>query len=97
MKETLIGLISIVGSLAVLLAALGVLRLPDFFSRTHAATKASAFGLGCFLLAACISFPQVNVILKSVFALIALFLTLPVATQALTDAVRTGKDDEHGN
>ena len=97
MKETLIGLISIAGSLAVLLAALGVVRLPEFFSRTHAATKASAFGLGCFLLAACIAFPHANVILKSVFALIALFLTLPVATQALTDAVRAGKNDEHGD
>lgn len=94
MKDTLIGLISILGSLAVLLAALGVVRLPDFFSRTHAATKASAFGLGCFLLAACIAFPQANVILKSAFALIALFLTLPVATQALADAVRE-RNDRH--
>ncbi|HSP44296.1 MAG TPA: monovalent cation/H(+) antiporter subunit G [Luteolibacter sp.] len=97
MNETLIGLICILGSLAVLLAALGVVRLPDFFSRTHAATKASAFGLGCFLLAACIAFPQANVILKSIFALIALFLTLPVATQALADAVHTGKDNDYGD
>lgn len=98
MKETLVEIICILGSLAVFLAAFGVLRLPDFFTRTHAATKASAFGLACLLLAACIVFPQANFILKSVFALIALFLTLPVASQALADAVRPKDGDlDHGS
>jgi multicomponent Na+:H+ antiporter subunit G len=97
MKETLVDIICVLGSLAVFLAAFGVLRLPDFFTRTHAATKASAFGIGCFLLAGCIVFPQPNVILKSVFALIALFLTLPVASQALADAVRPRSDAADGD
>jgi len=92
MKETLVEIICILGSAAVFLAALGVLRLPDFFTRIHAATKASAFGVACFLLAACIVFPQVNFILKSIIALIALFLTLPVASQALAEAVRNKGD-----
>jgi monovalent cation/proton antiporter MnhG/PhaG subunit len=91
MKETLIHIICILGSAAVSLAALGLLRLPDFFTRAHAATKASAFGLTCFVLAACIAFPHANVIVKSIFALLALFLTLPVASQALADAVRDRK------
>jgi len=88
MKENIVGIICVLGSMAVFLAALGMARLPDFFARTHAATKASAFGLACFLLAACIVFPQLNFILKAIFSLMALFLTLPVATQALADAVR---------
>jgi multicomponent Na+:H+ antiporter subunit G len=96
MKENLIVQgICVLGSVAVFLAALGLLRLPDFFARTHAATKASAFGLACFLLAACIVFPQANFIIKAVFALVALFLTLPVATQALADAVRNRDGDKH--
>jgi monovalent cation/proton antiporter MnhG/PhaG subunit len=93
MKETLIQICCLAGSLAVLLAALGVVRFPDFFTRTHAATKASAFGLGAFLIAVCVAYPQANVILKSVFALAALFLTLPVASQALADAVRRRDED----
>lgn len=83
------------GSLAVFLAAVGLVRFPDFFTRTHAATKASAFGLAVFLIAACLMFPSLNVILKSVFALLALFITLPVASQALADAVRR-RDDADG-
>ena len=92
MKEILIQIFCLLGSAAVFLAALGMLRFPDFFTRTHAATKASAFGLASFLLAACIAFPQMHVIVKSVFALIALFFTLPVASQALADAVRNKND-----
>jgi multicomponent Na+:H+ antiporter subunit G len=96
MSETVISIFALIGSLAVLLAAVGLVRLPDFFSRTHAATKASAFGLAALLVAACIAFPTLNIIAKSIFALIALFLTLPVASQALADAARDelemGKD-----
>jgi multicomponent Na+:H+ antiporter subunit G len=95
MIPLLIQLCSLLGCLAVFLAALGLLRFPDFFTRTHAATKASAFGLACLLLAACLAFPQANVLLKSLFALIALFLTLPVASQALADAVRNRTDKPH--
>jgi len=88
MNEILIAIFALIGCLAVLLAALGLVRFPDFFTRTHAATKASAFGLAAILVAVCIAFPAWNVIAKSTFALLALFLTLPVASQALADAAR---------
>ena len=92
MKDIVIQTFCLLGSVAVFLAALGLVRFPDFFTRTHAATKASAFGLACFLIAACIVFPLTIVVTKSIFALAALFITLPVASQALADAVRK-KDD----
>jgi monovalent cation/proton antiporter MnhG/PhaG subunit len=92
MKEILIQICCVAGSLAVFLAAVGLVRFPDFFTRTHAATKASAFGLAGFLLAASLAFPSPNIYLKSVVALVALFITLPVASQALADAVRKKED-----
>lgn len=97
MKDLIIQTLCLVGSLAILLAAVGVLRFPDFFSRTHAATKASAFGLGVIALAVVIAYPEAHVILKLLFAAVALFLTLPVGSQALSDAVRRGNnnEDEH--
>ncbi len=88
MADFFIGFFALAGSLAVLLAAVGVARFPDFFTRAHAATKASAFGLACLLIATCVAFPAWNVVAKAFFALVALFLTLPVASQALADAVR---------
>jgi multicomponent Na+:H+ antiporter subunit G len=97
MSEILIQTACLTGSLAVFLAAVGLVRFPDFFTRTHAATKASAFGLAMFVVAVCVAFVAPNVILKSVFALFALFLTLPVASQALADAVRRKNDAEKGD
>jgi len=94
MSEILIQIFALAGSLAVLLAAIGLARFPDFFTRTHAATKASAFGIGCLLVAVCFAFPSWNVVAKSVFAVIALFLTLPVASQALADAARNHEESE---
>ncbi len=96
MKDILVALFVLIGCLAVLLAAVGLVRFPDFFTRTHAATKASAFGLGLLVIAVCIEFPAWNVIAKSVFALFALFLTLPVASQALADAERDHHDVPKG-
>jgi multicomponent Na+:H+ antiporter subunit G len=92
MKDLLVALLVLFGCLAVLLAAVGLVRFPDFFTRTHAATKASAFGIGLLVIAVCVEFPAWNVIAKSIFALIALFLTLPVASQALADAERDHRD-----
>ena len=98
MIDLTVQLLCLLGSLAVVLAAVGMLRFPDFFTRTHAATKASAFGLGVMLLAVCLAFPSWSLVIKSAFALAALFLTLPVASQALAHAARGDEgvfDAEH--
>lgn len=88
MNQFLVAFFCLAGCLAVFLAALGVYRFPDFFTRAHAATKASAFGLISLMIAACFAFPGVYTTLKSIFAMFALFLTLPVASQALSHAAR---------
>src|SRR5690606_23261435 len=45
------GTLLLVGALFVLLATIGVLRLPDLYTRMHAASKAGAVGGGFILLA----------------------------------------------
>jgi multicomponent Na+:H+ antiporter subunit G len=40
------------GSAFALLAAVGLLRMPDVFTRMQASTKASTLGLGCLLIGA---------------------------------------------
>jgi monovalent cation/proton antiporter MnhG/PhaG subunit len=94
MSEVIIQLFAFLGSMAVLLAALGMARFPDFFTRAHAATKASAFGIACLFVAVCVAFPYPVVIAKAVFSMIALFLTLPVASQALADAMRDREEED---
>ena len=50
--EVLTGVLWLLGSVVALLAALGLLRMPDVFTRMQASTKASTLGLGCLLLGA---------------------------------------------
>jgi multicomponent K+:H+ antiporter subunit G len=42
------------GGLLALIGALGLLRLPDFFSRMHAPTMGTTLGTGCVLLSSMI-------------------------------------------
>ena len=51
MSEIVTGAVWLAGSAFALLAAVGVLRMPDVFTRMQASTKASTLGLGCLLLA----------------------------------------------
>jgi multicomponent Na+:H+ antiporter subunit G len=52
MIDTLTAILWVAGPAFALLAAVGVLRMPDVFTRMQASTKASTLGLGCLLIGA---------------------------------------------
>ncbi|QEQ95945.1 Na+/H+ antiporter subunit G [Neptunomonas concharum] len=41
----------LMGAAFILVGALGMVKLPDFYTRLHAPTKATTLGIGCILLA----------------------------------------------
>jgi len=45
------GILLIAGGLLVVLGSLGLLRLPDFYSRMHPPTMGTTLGTGCVLIA----------------------------------------------
>ena len=69
-----------------LLAALGVVRLPDLYTRMHAASKAGAVGGGLILLAVALHSQDAAVALRSVIGVIFILLTTPVAAHLLAKA-----------
>ncbi len=79
----LISLFILAGCFFSLLAALGVLRMPDFYCRLHAATKAGAFGVALSLIALCIAIPTLRVFIQSGLIIFFFYLTAPVAAHAL--------------
>jgi len=52
MTDAVTAILWLVGSAFALLAAIGVLRMPDVFTRMQASTKASTLGLACLLIGA---------------------------------------------
>lgn len=82
------------GSLLAFAAGLGLLRFPDLFARSHAATKPQVLGLLLMLLGLGLRLRSGAVL--SMLVLVALFqmLTAPVAAHLVTRAgYRTGKVD----
>ena len=71
------------GAALCLLAAAGVLRLPDFFMRMHAATKAGVVGCGLVLIGAGLADGTAGTWVKVGIALAFLLLTTPVAGHLL--------------
>ncbi|MEB3753224.1 Na+/H+ antiporter subunit G [Acinetobacter sp. MD2(2019)] len=49
--EVLVSFFLLIGSFFMLVGGIGMVRLPDLFTRLHAPTKSSTLGLGSFLIA----------------------------------------------
>jgi len=92
MSEILIGILILAGSFFAIVAAIGVLRLPDVLIRMHASTKAGTLGCGLILLAVAIHWSgDTGVIIKALAAIIFLLLTAPVGAHMIGRAAyRTG-------
>lgn len=69
------------GVLFSLVTALGLIRLPDVYTRTHAASKSSTLGVMCILLGVFLHFLLVDDTFapQLIVAIAFLFMTSPVA------------------
>ncbi len=74
------------GATLALLAGVGVLRMPDVFTRMQASTKASTLGLGCLLIALAIRYPETAVVLRAAALAACMMLTTAVAAHVIARA-----------
>ena len=66
-----------------LLASIGLLRFPDFYSRAHAGTKAASLGAGLILFAAILTGLNPDIAVRVWLTIFFVFLTVPVAGHLL--------------
>ncbi|WP_135819880.1 monovalent cation/H(+) antiporter subunit G [Halostella litorea] len=69
-----------------LVAVVGLLRLPDLYTRAHAASKSDTLGAVLALGAAALSFGAGVPTVKIVLLLLFMFITNPTAAHAITRA-----------
>jgi multicomponent Na+:H+ antiporter subunit G len=74
------------GAIFSLVAAIGVLRLPDLYTRMHAASKAGAVGGGLILISVAVMSFDFGVALRAIVGFCFLLLTTPVAAHLLARA-----------
>jgi multicomponent Na+:H+ antiporter subunit G len=79
MTDFFITFFSISGAVFILIAAIGMLRMPDFYLRTSVTTKAVTLGVGLMLVAAALHFQNINVTSRVLAIVVFIILTAPVA------------------
>lgn len=87
----IVAILMVLGAFFAFVAALGVNRMPDFYMRMHASTKAGAFGAALMVLAAALHFGSLRAALTALCIITLFYITTPVAAQTIGEtAYRKG-------
>ncbi|MBL8251470.1 MAG: Na+/H+ antiporter subunit G [Candidatus Competibacter sp.] len=86
--DLLLSFLILAGALFTFIGSLGLARLPDFYTRLHAPTKATTLGVGSLLIASAVYFSArgEGVSLHEVLVTLFLFITAPVSAHLLSKA-----------
>lgn len=78
MNDIIVMIMSTIGALFILIAAIGIVRMPDFYLRLSVTIKAATFGIGFILGAAALHFGEFEFTTKVFAIVLFLILTAPV-------------------
>lgn len=71
------------GAVFILIAAIGLVRFGDLYSRMHATTKATSFGLLLLLAGVCLFFLKAIVFIKALLIILFIYLSAPLAAHSI--------------
>jgi multicomponent Na+:H+ antiporter subunit G len=76
----------LLGSFFTLVGAFGFVRMPDVFTRMHAASVIETLGVGFLILGMCLQAGFTLITVKLLFLMVLFLFTAPVVTHALAQA-----------
>lgn len=79
-------ILMIIGTVFMMLAAIGVVRMPDLYLRMSATSKAATLGVICVMLAAALHFNDFAITARVIAIIVFLVLTAPVAAHKIARA-----------
>lgn len=80
------GILLIIGAFFALAAAIGLIRLPDVYSRMHAASKAGTLGSGLMMIALALTAAENGTSIRAIAGVVFFLLTAPIAAHLLARA-----------
>lgn len=86
MLAIVVSVLLVSGALFSLTAAIGINRLPDIYTRMHAASKAGTVGSGLLLLAVGLHSQELPVLARAIAGFLFVVLTAPVSAHLLAKA-----------
>ncbi|MFO7940250.1 MAG: monovalent cation/H(+) antiporter subunit G [Bacteroidales bacterium] len=94
MKELLISFLVLFGSMFMLIAAIGLMRFRNVYSRLHATTKSTSFGVLMLILGVAFFFFEVWVLVKAALIIVFIYLTAPLAAHSIAKAYKARMEEE---
>lgn len=89
MTDVLPAVLILVGATFMLIASIGIARLPDVYTRMSATSKAATLGASCVLLAGALRFLETGVSGRAIAAIGFVMLSAPVAAHMIGRAAYT--------
>ena len=86
MIHLLVAALLVTGTTFILLAAIGIVRMPDVYMRMQVSTKGASLGAGCVLLAVPVFFGDVAIGARALLIIVFIFLTTPISAHMLARA-----------
>jgi multicomponent Na+:H+ antiporter subunit G len=83
MINLIVAVLVAIGTTFMLLAAIGVLRMPDVYMRLQVSTKGASLGAGCVLLAVPLFFGDLAIGVRALLIIVFIFLTTPISAHML--------------
>jgi multicomponent Na+:H+ antiporter subunit G len=83
MAEIFTVVLILIGALFMLIAGIGIVRMPDLYLRMSTTTKAATLGAGFILLGVAIYFNELGISSRAIATIIFLLITAPVAAHML--------------
>ena len=79
------------GATFMLVAAIGLIRFTDLYSRMHATTKATSFGLLLLIIGVSLFFNTGTVWIKALMVIVFIYLTAPLAAHSIAKSDKKNK------
>lgn len=83
MNEIIIITVVSLGTLFILLAGIGLIRMPDLYLRISVTTKAVTLGVGLLLLGTALYFKEISITTRAIAIIFFLFLTAPIGAHLI--------------
>ncbi len=86
MIHLLVALLLATGTTFTLIAAIGLLRMPDLYMRLQVSTKGATLGVGSLLMAVPVFFGAPEIAVRALLIVIFIFLTTPISGHMIARA-----------
>ncbi len=92
MHNLLITFFLVSGAFFMLVAAIGLLKLPDLYQRLHASSKAATLGVALILIGAALHSGNMGIVSRCLMAIAFFMATAPVGAHMITRAAYNHKE-----